>query len=272
MRTEFALYRLTPKELRVRTEQVPPTLIIIPTFNEAGNIEAAVSSVHTALPAAHVLVVDDGSPDGTGAIADSLAAADERVKVLHRTEKNGLGGAYLAGFAWALERSYAIIGEFDADGSHPADALPRMAAALRDEARPALVIGSRWVPGGSVVDWPFTRRLLSRGGNTYARLMLRLPVADATAGFRLYTAAALRGINLSSVESKGYCFQVDLTLRIHDAGGSIVEVPIEFREREIGESKMSRSIVIEAMYKVTVWGVQRAFRQVTSPRSPRIAR
>lgn len=254
------------------TDSVALTLIIIPTYNEAGNIAAAVRSVHDALPDAHVLVVDDGSPDGTGAIADSLASTDDRVKVLHRTEKNGLGGAYLAGFAWALERSYAVIGEFDADGSHPAEALPRMAAALRAEANPALVIGSRWVPGGTVVDWPLTRKLLSRGGNTYARLMLRLPVADATAGYRLYTADALRGIHLDSVESKGYCFQVDLTLRIHDAGGSIVEVPIEFREREIGESKMSRSIVLEAMYKVTVWGVQRALRQVTGRRSPGIAR
>jgi dolichol-phosphate mannosyltransferase len=256
----------------VPTESAPSIIIIIPTYNEAGNIEASVRSVHDVLPTAHVLVVDDGSPDGTGSLANALALADDRVKVLHRTDKSGLGAAYLAGFAWALEHSYSVIGEFDADGSHPAEALPRMAAALASEAHPALVIGSRWVPGGTVVNWPTSRRLLSRGGNTYAKLMLRLPVADATAGFRLYTAEALRGINLSSVESKGYCFQVDLTLRIHDAGGTIVEVPIEFREREIGESKMSRSIVVEAMYKVTVWGVQRAVRQLARRNPPRIAR
>jgi dolichol-phosphate mannosyltransferase len=256
----------------VPTDSAPSTIIIIPTYNEAGNIEASVRSVHVALPTAHVLVVDDGSPDGTGAIANALALADDRVHVLHRTEKSGLGDAYLAGFAWALERSYSAVGEFDADGSHPSEALPRMAAALASDARPALVIGSRWVPGGTVVNWPTSRRLLSRGGNTYAKLMLRLPVADATAGFRLYTADALRNISLSSVESKGYCFQVDLTLRVHDAGGTIVEVPIEFREREIGESKMSRAIVFEAMYKVTVWGVQRTLRQLVGRRSTRIAR
>jgi dolichol-phosphate mannosyltransferase len=256
----------------VPNDTAPSTLIIIPTYNEAGNIEASVRNVNNALPSAHVLVVDDGSPDGTGSIADSLAAADDRVKVLHRTEKNGLGGAYLAGFAWALDRGYGVIGEFDADGSHPAVSLPAMAAAIASPAHPALVIGSRWVPGGTVVNWPTSRRLLSKGGNTYAKLMLRMPVADATAGFRLYTADALRGIDLSSVESKGYCFQVDLTLRVHDAGGTIVEVPIEFREREIGESKMSKSIVFEAMYKVSVWGVQRVVRQVFGRRLTHVAR
>lgn len=253
-------------------DTAPSTLIIIPTYNEAGNIRDAVRKVHVALPSAHILIVDDGSPDGTGEIADALAAADERVKVLKRTEKSGLGDAYLAGFDWALARDYAVVGEFDADGSHPADSLPAMAAALASPAQPALVIGSRWVPGGSVVDWPTSRRLLSRGGNTYAKVMLRMPVADATAGFRLYTADALRRIDLSSVESKGYCFQVDLTLRIHDAGGTIIEVPIEFREREIGESKMSKSIVIEAMYKVTVWGIQRGVRQLFGRRLSPLAR
>jgi dolichol-phosphate mannosyltransferase len=243
----------------------PSTLIIVPTFNEAGNIESTVRNIHAALPAAHILIVDDSSPDGTGAIADRLRLADDRVSVLHRVEKDGLGAAYLAGFTWALQRPYEVIGEFDADGSHPAEALPRMLDALADDPATALVIGSRWVPGGSVVDWPASRRILSRGGNLYVRLMLHLPVADATAGYRLYRASTLRSIDLSAVESKGYCFQVDLTLRVHDAGGRIAEVPIQFREREIGESKMTQSIVVEAMSKVTVWGVQRAVRRVLRP-------
>ncbi|PRY67614.1 dolichol-phosphate mannosyltransferase [Glaciihabitans tibetensis] len=251
---------------------LPATLIIIPTYNEAGNIEATVGSVLRALPEAHILVVDDGSPDFTGDIADRIAGEDERVFVLHRTEKKGLGAAYLAAFDWAHQHDYAIIGEFDADGSHPAEALPRMMAAFDSAARPALVIGSRWVRGGSVVGWPRSREFLSRGGNVYSRLMLGLPVADATAGFRLYRAEALRAIDLSSVDSRGYCFQVDLTLRFHDAGLPIVEIPIEFREREIGESKMSRSIVVEAMLRVTVWGVQRFGRRLRGrPATPRRA-
>jgi dolichol-phosphate mannosyltransferase len=241
---------------------IPATLIIVPTYNEAGNIETTVTNVQRALPGAHILVVDDGSPDFTGDIADRLAANDEGVFVLHRTQKDGLGAAYLAGFAWAHDHNYSVIGEFDADGSHPADALPRMMAALESHTQPALVIGSRWVRGGSVVGWPRRRQLLSRGGNLYSRFMLQIPVADATAGFRLYRAEALQAIDLTSVDSRGYCFQVDLTLRFHDAGLGIVEVPIEFREREIGESKMSKSIVVEAMLRVTVWGVQRFARRL----------
>jgi dolichol-phosphate mannosyltransferase len=241
---------------------LPTTLIVVPTYNEAGNIEASVSSVQRALPGAHVLIVDDGSPDRTGDIADRIAADDSGVFVLHRTQKDGLGAAYLAGFAWAHENQYSVIGEFDADGSHPADALPRMMAALQSPAQPDLVIGSRWVRGGSVIGLPRSRELLSRGGNVYSRFMLQLPVADATAGFRLYRADALRSIDLTSVDSRGYCFQVDLTRRVHNAGLTIVEVPIEFREREIGESKMSKYIVVEAMLRVTVWGVQRLGRRL----------
>ncbi|GAA4751514.1 polyprenol monophosphomannose synthase [Amnibacterium soli] len=233
------------------------TVIVVPTYDERENIRTAVRNVLTALPDAHLLVVDDASPDGTGAIAEEISAADPRVHVLHRQTKNGLGGAYLAGFAWALERDYDVVGEFDADGSHPASALPAMQDALTRDASIALVIGSRWIRGGRVIDWPRSRELLSRGGNAYARLALGLHVHDVTAGFRLYRASTLRRLALDSVVSRGYCFQVDLTVRVLAAGGRIAEVPIEFRERQLGVSKMSRSIVLEAMWMVTVWGVAR---------------
>jgi len=233
------------------------TVVIVPTYDERENIRTAVRNVLTALPDAHLLVVDDASPDGTGAIAEEISAADPRVHVLHRQTKNGLGGAYLAGFAWALEHDYDVVGEFDADGSHPASALPAMRTALAQDVSIGLVIGSRWVRGGRVIDWPKSRELLSRGGNAYARLALGLPVRDVTAGFRLYRTATLRRLALDSVVSRGYCFQVDLTVRVLATGGRIAEVPIEFRERQLGVSKMSRSIVLEAMWMVTVWGVAR---------------
>lgn len=239
------------------TDEHLRTLIVIPTYDERENIGTAVRNVLTALPDADLLVVDDASPDGTGDVADEISAADPRVHVLHRLEKNGLGGAYLAGFAWALERDYDVVGEFDADGSHPASSLPEMRAALARDPGTALVIGSRWVRGGRVVDWPKSRELLSRGGNAYARLALGLGVRDATAGFRLYRTSILRKCDLGSVVSRGYCFQVDLTVRVLATGGRITEVPIEFRERQLGVSKMSRAIVLEAMWMVTVWGVAR---------------
>lgn len=233
------------------------TLIIIPTYNELENIETAVAGVHQHLADAHVLVVDDSSPDGTGELADRLAAADPRVHVLHRETKDGLGGAYLTGFEWALERGYEFVGEFDADGSHPAASLPAMRRALASSDDIGLAIGSRWTRGGRVVDWPRSREILSRGGNVYARLMLGLGVHDATAGFRLYRSSLLRRMDLAAVASKGYCFQVDLTVRTVAAGGRIVEVPITFQERVLGVSKMSGSIVAEAMGMVTVWGLAR---------------
>jgi dolichol-phosphate mannosyltransferase len=239
------------------TDEPLRTLIVVPTYDERENIATAVHDVLTALPDADLLVVDDASPDGTGEVADRLAAEDPRVHVLHRQEKNGLGGAYLAGFAWALERGYDVVGEFDADGSHPASSLPEMRAVLALDPGTALVIGSRWVRGGRVVDWPRSRELLSRGGNAYARIALGLGVRDATAGFRLYRTAVLRRCDLGSVVSRGYCFQVDLTVRVLASGGRITEVPIEFRERRLGVSKMSRAIVLEAMWMVTVWGVAR---------------
>lgn len=231
-------------------------LVCIPTYNEAENIEGIVTRVRTAAPEVDVLVLDDGSPDGTGGIADRLALADPQVHVVHRTAKQGLGAAYLAGFAWAFERSYDAVGEMDADGSHRPEQLPALLVALA-EPGVGVVLGSRWVPGGSVVNWPWHRLLLSRGGSLYARLALGLTVRDVTGGYRLYRAAALAPLVAGGVESQGYCFQIDLVRRAVAAGQRVVEVPITFVERERGESKMSRRIVTEAMVRVTVWGAQR---------------
>ena len=240
--------------------QRPRVLVIIPTYDERDNIVGIVERTLAASPDHRVLVVDDGSPDGTGDVVEAIAAVDDRVDVLHRTGKLGLGSAYLTGFAWGLERGFDLLVEMDADGSHAPESLPAMVGHLGPDG--SLVIGSRWVPGGAVVDWPRSRQLLSRGGNAYARLMLGIHVRDATAGFRVYRADVLRRIDLTGVDSKGYCFQVDMTLRVLDAGGTIVEHPITFRERERGQSKMSRGIVAEAMWKVTVWGVLRRWRRL----------
>ncbi len=229
-----------------------PVAVIIPTYNERDNLEPIVTRVRTSVPSADILVVDDNSPDGTGEIADKLAASDPHVHVLHRELKAGLGAAYIAGFGWALEHGYEVLVEQDADGSHdPAD-LPRMLAAL-DGAD--LVIGSRYVRGGTTVNWPKSRELLSRGANVYTRLMLGIGVHDATAGYRAYRAATLRAIGLDEVESQGYCFQIDLTLRTAQEGFRIREVPITFTERARGASKMSRAIVAEALWRVAQWGM-----------------
>ncbi|HEX9624578.1 MAG TPA: polyprenol monophosphomannose synthase, partial [Streptosporangiaceae bacterium] len=235
-------------------EPLGQVAVIIPTYNERDNIEPIVGRVRTAVPEAHVLIVDDNSPDGTGEIADKLAARDPNVHVLHRPGKSGLGTAYIAGFGWGLDRGYGVLVEHDADGSHdPAD-LPEMLAALE---RADLVIGSRYVPGGTVVNWPKSREVLSRGANVYVRMMLGIGVHDATAGYRAYRADTLRAIGLDQVESQGYCFQVDLTLRTADQGMVIREVPITFTERARGASKMSRSVVAEALVRVAQWGIAR---------------
>lgn len=237
------------------------TLVIVPTYNERAALPGTLARLRAAVPEADVLVVDDASPDGTGEWADELAATDSAVHVLHRTGKDGLGRAYIAGFGWALERDYAYVVEMDADASHRPEELPSLLAAAHDP-RVALVIGSRWVPGGSIVNWPAYRQLISRAGTTYARLALGLPVRDVTAGFRVYPAWVLRALPLDTVTSQGYCFQVDMTHRVHTAGGRIVEVPVTFVEREEGVSKMSGAIVREAFTNVTVWGVQRAWRRL----------
>ena len=226
--------------------------VIMPTYNERANIEATAGRVRRAVPGADLLVVDDNSPDGTGEIADKLAAGDPHVHVLHRERKAGLGAAYIAGFRWALERDYGVVVEMDADGSHLPEELPRLLDAL---ARADLVLGSRYVPGGTVVNWPKSREILSRGGNTYARLMLGIKLKDATGGYRAYRASTLQKIALEEVESQGYCFQIDLAMRAIRAGLKVIEVPITFVERVHGTSKMSRAVVAEALWRVTVWGV-----------------
>ncbi len=236
------------------------TLIIIPTYNELESLPRQIAGVREHSPDVDILVVDDGSPDGTGEWADSVAKNDKHVNVLHRESKQGLGAAYLAGFAWGFDHDYEILVEMDADGSHQAKQLPDLLAKTGES---DLVVGARWVPGGSVVNWPTSRKLLSVGANTYVRMALGIKVKDATAGFRAYHAATLRQLDLESVASQGYCFQVDMTWRAVRAGASVAEVPIEFVERTHGVSKMSTDIVREAFWKVTVWGVAHRFRQLT---------
>jgi dolichol-phosphate mannosyltransferase len=231
-------------------------VMVVPTYNEAENLEWIVERLLRAVPTTDVLVVDDGSPDGTGDVADALAAREPRVRVVHRTEKVGLGAAYLHGFAVALEDGYDVVGEMDADGSHQPEQLPRLMAALADGAGADLVIGARWIRGGSVVNWSPFRKALSVGGNLYARVLLGIPVHDITAGFRLFRATTLRTLDLDDVESIGYCFQTDLTLRTVRAGLRVVEVPIEFLERERGESKMNGAVATESLWRITRWGLE----------------
>jgi len=241
-------------------------LVVIPTYEERLNIEGVVGRVRAAVPAANVLVVDDNSPDGTGLLADRLATGDTRVHVLHRLGKQGLGAAYLAGFGWGLVRGYRVLVEMDGDGSHQPEQLPALLTALDDA---DLVLGSRWVPGGSVVNWPRSRELLSRGGNTYVRVMLGLGLRDATGGFRAFRRETLDRLDLDNVASQGYCFQVDLARRTVAQGMRVREVPIEFVERELGVSKMSGSIVREALWRVSLWGLARPFK---APFTARVAR
>ena len=229
------------------------TLIILPTYNEIESLQRVLGRIRQSVPQAEVLIVDDSSPDGTGRLADRLAATDPGLTVLHRPAKDGLGRAYLAGFAYALERSYRYVVEIDADGSHdPGDisAMLGLAAAGAD-----LVIGSRWVRGGSVRNWPWIRQLVSRAGNAYSRVMLRSGIHDITAGFRVYRTQALRTLDLSAVSSQGYCFQVELAWRLERAGKRVVEHPIVFIERTAGRSKMHLGIVVEALLRVTLWGI-----------------
>jgi dolichol-phosphate mannosyltransferase len=227
--------------------------VIIPTYNERENIEAIAGRVRHVVPDADLLVVDDNSPDGTGEIADKLAAEDSHVHVLHRAAKAGLGVAYIAGFQWALERGYGVIVEMDADGSHRPEELPTLLDALAAGAD--LVLGSRYVPGGTVMNWPKSREIISRGGNVYVRIMLGIKIKDATGGYRAYRAGTLRTIGLDNIASQGYCFQVDLARRGVAAGLTVVEVPITFVERVHGASKMSRAIFAEAFWRVAIWGI-----------------
>ncbi len=228
------------------------TLVIIPTYNESENIDRIIGRVRSSVPEADILVADDNSPDGTGQRADALAEVDGHVQVMHRLGKDGLGAAYLAGFAWGLDRGYDVLVEMDADGSHQPEHLPRLLDALADA---DLVLGSRWVKGGSVVNWPKSREFLSRGGNLWTRIALGVPLKDITGGYRAFRRATLLGLGLDDVASAGYCFQVDLAWRALKKGFRVTEVPITFVEREYGDSKMSQKIVVEALIRTTVWGV-----------------
>ena len=224
------------------------TWVVLPTYNEAENLEPISAAILTALPGATLLVVDDGSPDGTGEIADRLAAADARVRVLHRARKAGLGRAYLAGFQAALEAGARRIVQMDADWSHDPAVLPALLAPVEDGAD--LVIGSRYTPGGRVVDWGILRRLVSRGGSLFARVVLGLPARDLTGGFKAWRADTLASIDFAGVHAGGYVFQIEMTHRAHRLGARVSEVPITFRDRRVGQSKMSRRIVGEALVVV----------------------
>jgi dolichol-phosphate mannosyltransferase len=235
-------------------------LVIIPTYNEAENAEAIVRSVHDALPKAGLLVVDDGSPDGTADLVESMTDEIGDLHVLRRQKKSGLGSAYRAGFAWGIEHGYEACVEMDADFSHDPGALPGLVAPMEDDVE--LAIGSRYIPGGSIPNWSWHRHLLSRGGNVYASAVLGLGVADATAGFRVYAVSLLERLDLASVRAEGYGFQIEMTYRARQAGARITEVPIKFVDRVAGESKMSSAIVVEALALVTWWGFRRLLRGV----------
>ena len=246
------------------TRPLGRVLVVLPTYQEADNIERVLWRIRSAAPDAMVLVVDDGSPDGTADLADVAAAELGSVAVMRRTAKAGLGAAYRAGFAWGLEAGFDVLVEMDADLSHDPASLPALLDAVRAGAD--LSIGSRYVPGGEVPRWSRRRLLLSRFGNRYAAAMLRLPVNDATSGFRAYRADALRTVGLDSVHADGYGFQIEMAYRVGKQGGRIVEVPITFVDREAGESKMSARIIVEALLLVTGWGVRRRLDSVTSRR------
>jgi dolichol-phosphate mannosyltransferase len=239
-------------------EPVGPVLVVIPTYEERDNLRPVLARLDEAAPDAHVLIVDDASPDGTGELADELAAADPRITVLHRPGKEGLGAAYLAGFSWALQRDYQVVVQMDADGSHPPEALPSMLDALGDA---DLVLGSRYVSGGEVRNWPAHREWLSRGGNLYSRVALGISVRDVTAGYRAFRRQVLAELDLDRVSSQGYCFQIDMAWRAVQGGFRVVEVPITFTERQRGKSKMSGAIVTEAFLQVARWGTRRVLRR-----------
>ena len=232
-------------------------LVVVPTYNEIESLGAILDRIRAAVPAADILVVDDGSPDGTGRLADGRAAADPAISVLHRAEEDGLGRAYLAGFAIAASRGYAFVVEIDADGSHDPAELPVMIQLARGGAD--LVLGSRWVPGGSVRNWPRLRQAISRGGNAYSRIALRSGIHDITSGFRVFRTSALGWIDSATVSSQGYCFQVEMAWRVEQSGLTVVEHPITFVERANGTSKMHAGIVGEALVRVTQWGLAARF-------------
>ncbi len=230
------------------------TLVVLPTYNEILNVERMLRTLRSVVPESSILVVDDGSPDGTADAASAVARELGAIEILRRSEKNGLGGAYRAGFAWGIDQGFDHFVEIDCDFSHDPEALPSLLVAAE---RHDVVIGSRYVAGGTIPQWSFSRRLLSRGGNVYASVLLGLGVADSTAGYRVYSKRALELIDYRSVTADGYGFQIEMTYRARRAGASIVEVPISFTDRERGESKMSGAIVTEALALVTKWAALR---------------
>jgi dolichol-phosphate mannosyltransferase len=241
------------RQVVATTSDLGRVLVTIPTYDERETLGPIIARLRAAVPEVDVLVVDDASPDGTGLLAERLAAGDPQVFALHRPGKAGLGVAYMAAFGWALERDYDVVVEMDADGSHAPEELPRLLAALRHA---DVVLGSRWVPGGEIRNWPWSRLALSRGGNAFVRLVLGLGLRDATGGFRAIRRPVLESLLVSEVASQGYCFQVDLVRRARAQGHVIAEVPITFVERELGTSKMSNAIVVEALVRVSAWGAQ----------------
>jgi dolichol-phosphate mannosyltransferase len=244
----------------VNSNSLGRVLVVVPTYNEIENIKVITSGIRSTIPDVDILIADDNSPDGTGRAADELAHDDSQIKVLHRNTKSGLGAAYLEAFKWAKENNYDVVVEMDADGSHRPIDLVKVLSALESA---DVALGSRWVSGGKVVNWPLHREILSRGGNLYTRLMLGIPIKDATGGFRAYRMSALDSIDITTVESQGYCFQVDMAWRAIQAGLKVTEVPITFIEREIGESKMSSDIVKEALWRVTQWGFEKRIKRFT---------
>ena len=231
-------------------------LVIVPTYNERESLPVIVAGIRSAEPTVHILIADDNSPDGTGEVANGISSADNSVHVLHRTAKAGLGAAYLDAFGWAKTNGYDVVVEMDADGSHRPIDLSKILDELTNN---DVVLGSRWIKHGKVVNWDKGREILSRGGNLYTRMWLGIPLHDATGGFRAYRINALDVMNIDQVESQGYCFQVDMAWRAIKANLRVAEVPITFVERELGESKMDSSIVKEALWRVTQWGIEKRF-------------
>ena len=236
----------------------PKTLVIVPTFNELESAPRLISRVCELIPEVHILVVDDGSPDGTADVVESMAQGElvGRIHVMRRKEKSGLGAAYLAGFSWGIEHGYETLIEMDADGSHRPEDLVNLIKISRANPSLDLIIGSRWVKGGAVRNWAKSRELLSRAANKYAKFILKVGVNDVTAGFRVYKTSIIERIDFSTVLSQGYCFQIEMTRKVLSLKGKIKEVPITFIEREFGVSKMNMKIVIEAMVRVTLWGLR----------------
>jgi dolichol-phosphate mannosyltransferase len=240
----------------VAIRELGKVLVIVPTYNERESLPVIISGIRMAEPNAHILIADDHSPDGTGEVADGLSSSDNCVHVLHRSAKLGLGAAYIDAFGWAKSNDYDVVVEMDADGSHRPQDLTQILDALTNN---DVVLGSRWIKSGKVVNWAKSRELLSRGGNLYTRMWLGIPIRDVTGGFRAYRMTALDLMDLDHVESQGYCFQVDMAWRAVKANLRVTEVPITFVERELGESKMDGSIVKEALWRVTQWGIEKRF-------------